>query len=122
MTTSIQLRRLDAGAPGFEREFAALIAFESAQDASVDSTVAAIVADVRARGDEALLEYTSRFDRFAAKSVAALEIPAVEMRAAFEQLPSAQRVALETAAARVRAYHEHQKLSLIHISEPTRPY
>jgi histidinol dehydrogenase len=111
VTTSIQLRRLDAGVPGFEREFAALIAFESAQDASVDSAVAAIVADVRARGDEALLEYTSRFDRFAAKSVAALEIPAADMRAAFEQLPSVQRAALETAAARVRAYHEHQKMA-----------
>ena len=107
----LSLRRLDADAPSFEREFAALIAFEAAQDAAVDAAVARIVADVRARGDEALLDYTNRFDRFAAKSAAALEIPATEMRAAFAGLPAAQRNALETAAARVRAYHEHQKMT-----------
>ena len=105
------LRRLDSEAPGFERELAALIAFESAQDAAVDSVVAAIVADVRVRGDAALLEYTAKFDRFSASSAAALEIPASEMRAAFAALPSTQRTALETAASRVRAYHEHQKLT-----------
>ncbi len=105
------LRRLDSEAPGFERELAALTAFESAQDAAVDSAVAAIVADVRVRGDAALLEYTAKFDRFSASSAAALEIPASEMRAAFAALPSTQRTALETAASRVRAYHEHQKLT-----------
>ena len=111
MTTPLVLRRLNADAPDFEREFAALIAFETAQDPAVDATVAKIVADVRARGDVALVEYTNRFDRFAPASAAALEIPAMEMRAAFESLPSAQRAALETCAARVRAYHEHQKMA-----------
>jgi histidinol dehydrogenase len=72
--TTLVLRRLDATAPGFDRELAALTAFESAQDAEVDATVARIVADVRARGDTALLEYTAEFDRVAASSVAALEI------------------------------------------------
>jgi histidinol dehydrogenase len=105
------LRRLDADAPGFERELAALIAFESAQDAAVDLAVATIVADVRVRGDAALLEYTAKFDRFSVSSASALEIPASEMRAAFAALPATQRTALETAAARVRAYHEHQKMA-----------
>ena len=109
--TPLVLRRLDAAAPGFEREFAALIAFEAAQDPAIDVAVAAIVADVRARGDAALLEYTAKFDRMTVPSASALEIPAAEMRAAFEGLPAPQRAALETAAARIRAFHEHQKLA-----------
>ena len=109
--TPLVLRRLDAAAPGFEREFAALIAFEAAQDPAIDVAVAAIVADVRARGDAALLEYTAKLDRMTVPSASALEIPAAEMRAAFEVLPAPQRAALETAAARIRAFHEHQKLA-----------
>ena len=104
------VRRLDATAPGFERELAAVIAFESAQDAAIDAAVAAIVGDVRARGDAALLEYTAKLDRFSVSLASELEIPAREMRVAFEALPSAQRAALETAAARIRAYHTHQKM------------
>ena len=63
MSAPIAWRRLDADAPGFEREFAALSSFEAAQDPAIDAAVAAIVADVRTRGDAALLEYTARFDR-----------------------------------------------------------
>ena len=118
MNAPLALRRLDAAAPGFEREFAALTAFEAAQDPTVDAAVAAIVADVRARGDAALLECTSKFDRHAPASAAALEIPAAEMRAAFEGLSSAHRAALESAAARIRAYHEHQKLASWSYREP----
>jgi histidinol dehydrogenase len=107
---ALAVRRLDSRSAEFERELAALIAFEMAQDPAVDAAVARIVADVRARGDAALLEYTAQFDRVRAASVAALEIPAAELRAAFEALPSAQRAALETATARIRAFHERQKL------------
>jgi len=110
-TAALTIRRLDSIAPRFDEDFAALIAFEAAQDPAVDAAVATIVADVRARGDAALLEYTARFDRLPATSVAALEIGAAEMRAAFDGLPDAQRAALRTAAARVRAYHERQKLA-----------
>ena len=110
MSAPLRLRQLDAKAPGFEREFAALIAFEAAQDPAVDAAVATIVADVRARGDAALLEYTGRFDRMAVASAAALEIKPAEMQAAFTALPADQRAALETAAARIRAYHDRQKL------------
>ena len=111
MKSSLSLRRLSAEAPDFEREIAALIAFEAAQDPAVEAAVAAIVPDVRARGDAALLECTAKFDRYTAASAAGLEIPAAEMRAAFEALPSAQRAALETAATRIRAYHERQKMA-----------
>ena len=104
------LRRLDSAAPGFDRELAALIAFEAAQDPAIDATVARIIADVRARGDAALLDYTAQFDRLQASSVAALEISAAELRHAFAALPAGQRTALETAAARIRAFHERQKI------------
>jgi histidinol dehydrogenase len=112
------LRRLDSAARGFDAELAALIAFEAAQDPAVDATVAAVVADVRARGDVALLYYTARFDRLPVPSVAALEITAAEMRHAFEALPADQRTALETAATRVRAYHERQKMASWSYREP----
>jgi histidinol dehydrogenase len=85
------------------------LAFEASQDESVDRVTAGILADVRTRGDAALLEYTRRFDRVPAESVQALEIPKDSWHAALEALPTAQRKALEAAAARVRAYHEHQR-------------
>lgn len=107
---SLSLRRLDSSAPGFDREFSKLIAFEAAQDPEVDARVASIVADVRARGDAAVLDYTAQFDRLQVASVAALEIPAHAMQAAFDGLPADQRDALQVAAARVRSYHERQKL------------
>lgn len=103
------LRRLDSGAPGFDREFAALTTFEAAQDPAVDAVVARIIDDVRARGDAALLEYTARFDRVTVPSAAALEIPRAEMKRALEALPPEPRAALETAATRIRAFHERQK-------------
>ena len=84
--TVLELRRLDTSNPGWEQQLDALIAFEAAQDPSIDTTVAAIVADIRARGDAALLEYTVKFDRMRAPSVAALTITATEMRAAFKSL------------------------------------
>jgi histidinol dehydrogenase len=109
MSAPLALRRLDARAPAFEREFAALTAFEAAQDPAVDAAVAAIVADVRLRGDAALVECTARFDGMRVAVAAELEIRPAEMRAAFDALPGEQRIALETAAARIRAFHERQK-------------
>jgi histidinol dehydrogenase len=100
---------LDTRAAGFDASLDALIRFEAAQDAQIDATVASIVADVRARGDAALLEYTRRLDAIAADSVAALEIPAAAMRDAHAALPADQRDALGVAATRIRAYHAMQK-------------
>ena len=108
---ALVLRRLDSSAPTFDVDLAALIAFEAAQDPAVDAAVAAIVADVRSRGDAALLDYTKRFDRLAAASVSELEISADEMRAAFDALRDDERAALGAAAKRIRAYHERQKMS-----------
>ena len=102
------MRVLDSRQPDFDAQFAALVAVDTAGDREIDRVAAAIVDDVKARGDAALLEYTNRFDRLQAQSVTALEIGAAEMQAALDALPVEQRVALETAARRIRAYHEHQ--------------
>ena len=104
------IRRYDAASPAFAQQLAALVAFEAGQDPAVDAAVAAIVADVRARGDVAVLEYTARFDRVRAASVAELEIGARQMADAYAGLPARAREALEFAAARVRAFHERQKI------------
>jgi histidinol dehydrogenase len=104
----IAIKRLAAGAPDFADRLNELLAFESAQDPQVESTVAAILADVKKRGDAALLEYTKRFDRVDARSAAELEISSDDMQRALKVLPAVPRAALETAAARVRSYHERQ--------------
>ncbi len=103
------LRRLATADAGFPEALDALIAFEAAQDPAIDATVAAIIADVRARGDVAVLEYTRRFDRLEASGLAELEIRADHMREAFDVLPVGQRDALSAAATRVRTFHERQK-------------
>ena len=102
------LKRLKSSDPQFAAQLAALLAFESAQDPAIDATVAGILADVRQRGDAAVLEYTRRFDRLQATSVAQLEFTRDEMQRALAALNPAQRNALEQAAARVRTYHEKQ--------------
>ena len=104
----IALKRLASSAPDFAVRLAALLAFEAAQDPQIDSAVAAILADVKQRGDAALLDYTKRFDRVTAGSAAELEIGRAELQRALDGLPATQRAALETAAARVRGYHERQ--------------
>ena len=105
----LELRRLDTRAADFAPALEALIAFEAAQDPAVDAAVAAIVADVRARGDAALLDYTRRFDRMDVRSMAELTLAPAEMARAHAAVPAAQRDALQAAAARIRAYHERQK-------------
>ncbi|MEP7062651.1 MAG: histidinol dehydrogenase [Betaproteobacteria bacterium] len=105
----LAVRRLDTAFPGYDAALEELIAFEVAQDAGIDAAVATIVAAVRERGDAAVLQYTKRFDKLAAKSVAELEICADALRAAYESIGAAERDALTAAAARIRAFHEHQR-------------
>jgi len=103
------MRRLATTQADFDARLGELLAFESAQDPKVDAAVAAILADVKARGDAAVLEYTMRFDGVTAATLAELEIPRAEQQAALQRIPAARRSALETAAARVRDYHERQR-------------
>lgn len=105
----IQMRKLDSTDPDFSAQLNAVLAFEAGEDDAIDSAAARILADVKTRGDGAVLDYTNQFDRLDAGSVAALEIGRDELQAALNQLSPARRAALQTAAERVRAYHERQK-------------
>ncbi len=104
----MNIKRLSTKQADFDTQLNQLLAFEETADEKLEATVASILADVKRRGDTALLEYTQRFDRLSVSSTAALELPQAELRAAFEGLPAAQRTALEQAAQRVTAYHRKQ--------------
>jgi histidinol dehydrogenase len=111
-------RRLSSRDADFEARLAALLAFEGAQDDAVDRDTAAILDAVRARGDEALLEFTQRFDRWAPRDAAQLDVSMDEARSALERLPAAVRDALELAAGRIRGYHERQRQESWRVEEP----
>ena len=104
----MKIPRLSSQQADFDVQLGKLLAFETTQDEKLEGVVAGILADVRIRGDAAVIEYTQRFDRLPVKHAAELEIPKSELRAAFDGLPSAQRRALEQAAQRVTAYHQKQ--------------
>lgn len=105
---SSQIRRLSTEEANFAEQFRALLAYEEQRDPHVEGAVADIIHAVRKRGDEALLEFTEKFDRVKAASAAELEIGQEELKRAFDTLDPAQKAALEVAAKRVRAFHEHQ--------------
>jgi len=100
---------LSTAQPDFDAALQARLQWSADTDAAIEQRVADILADVRARGDAAVLHYTQRFDALTAPDMKALELTQAELQAAFESLPVAQRQALQSAAARVRAYHEAQK-------------
>ncbi len=111
MTVNIDIRRFSSTDDDFDDKLKALLAFETAQDDSVDEVVANILKDVKKRGDAAVLEYTNRFDKTSATDLAELEISQAELIAALNGLPVDQREALQVAADRVRIYHEKQLMS-----------
>ena len=105
---SVRIRHLDSTAPDFEAAFGQLQHWSADTDAAIESRVTEILADVRRRGDAAVLECTARFDGVQVARVADLEIGADELLAALAGIPEAQRTALQAAAGRVRRYHERQ--------------
>jgi histidinol dehydrogenase len=109
---AVQIRTLDSTDDGFTQQLHALLAFEAATDDAIETAVAQILADVKKRGDAAVLEYTNRFDRVNAASMAAFDLSQGELQAALDSLPAAQRAALQTAAERIRSFHERQKQEL----------
>jgi histidinol dehydrogenase len=111
MSAEIKLRRFSSTDADFDSKLKALLAFETAQDDNIDEVVAGILKDVKKRGDAAVMEYTNRFDKTNANSIAELEIPQSELVAALNGLPTEQREALKAAADRVRSYHEKQLMA-----------
>ncbi|WP_019558742.1 histidinol dehydrogenase [Thioalkalivibrio sp. ALE12] len=104
------IARLDTQQPDFDQALEHLLSWESVADTGVRDAVDEILGAVRAEGDAAVLRYTAKFDRLDRPAVADLEIPHERLRAALESIPPEQRSALETAAARIRQYAEHQKM------------
>jgi histidinol dehydrogenase len=109
----MKIKRLNSSDANFKATLMASLSLPSADDNAIDTTVMAILADVKARGDAAVLDYTKRFDRLSsantAKSVADLEIARGDLEQAYLQLPPEQKNALDIAASRVRVYHEQQR-------------
>ena len=98
---------LNATDPNFEVEFQTLLSAKREDSPDVDQVVADIIADVRARGDEALLEYTERFDRLTLTQET-LRLSDDEIAAEIQKVAPQDRTALKLAAGRIRAYHAEQ--------------
>ncbi len=104
-----EIRQLSTTDSDFQQQLDQLLAWESVSDGAVNSTVNEIIANIRQRGDQALLEYTNRFDGWHAATAADLEVPLARLEQAWNTLPEAQQAALKHAAERIRIYHEKQK-------------
>ena len=105
----MKLRRLNSSDAVFKEQLNSLLSNTDEPTVEISRTVESILADVRIRGDEALLEYTNRFDDRDA-SLDEIEIPAAELEVALAAIPTELREGLEHAASRVREYHERQKM------------
>lgn len=101
--------RLDAAQSDFNERLDALLAWESVSDANVAGVVNDILREIKARGDEALVEYTNRFDRRQVASVDELVVKPEQLQEALQSISSEQRDALHVAAERIRQYHQHQR-------------
>lgn len=112
------IARLDSASPDFGARLRALLHYDAGQDAAIEGTVANILADIRSRGDAALVELTARLDKVDVERAAELEVPTAELRRALDSLPAEQRDALHSAADRIRAFHERQLSASWSYAEP----
>ncbi|MBL4638216.1 MAG: histidinol dehydrogenase, partial [Proteobacteria bacterium] len=105
----VEVKRLNSSDDGFQQQLETLLAWEAVSDTAINDTVKDILAQVKKNGDAAVLDFSRRFDRVKANSLADLEISLERAQQALESIPEEQRQALQAAAERVRSYHEHQK-------------
>ncbi len=96
--------------PDFYKRLDEILAWEASIDGDIAKVVVDILVDVKKRGNAAVLEYTNKFDRMSLTDASELEINKTQLQQALESIDATQREALETAAARIRAYAQHQKL------------
>lgn len=115
---SIKLQRLHHGSSSFEADFESLLAAEAGWELTLENDVRAIIDEVRSRGDEALVEYTRRFDNWTVSGPEQLELPPARIEQAWEAIAPEQREALSAAARRVSAFHEHQRQDSWTYEEP----
>ncbi len=107
---TIDIKRLNSQSADFWQQLKDLQAWESESDEAVLQSVNAIIKDVRARGDAALIELTAKFDDLQVDSMCQLEMPLSRLAQAYDGLPGAERDALDQAAERIRSYAQHQKM------------
>ncbi|MBL79146.1 MAG: histidinol dehydrogenase [Nitrosomonadaceae bacterium] len=103
-----KIKRLSSTDLEFTKALKEITSFKDTQNLEINKTVSEILADVKERGDEAVLEYTCQFDELNAASVSKLEIPREELMSALNSLPAIQREALEQATKRIRDFHKKQ--------------
>ncbi|MFO8045141.1 MAG: histidinol dehydrogenase [Halomonas sp.] len=108
-TASTGIARLSTADANFEDRLSSLLAWEGVSDTSVQHRVDEIIAAVKCRGDDALVEISNRLDRLSVTSMAELTLSPERLRQAYDELPAVQREALAQAAERIRLYHERQK-------------
>ncbi|WP_339642768.1 histidinol dehydrogenase [uncultured Porticoccus sp.] len=113
----ISILQLSTADSCFDDRLTELLAWENVSDQNVEQIVGDILAAVRQRGDQALIEFTNRFDARDVGDVGELEIPPDVVFGALADLPAAERDALELAAERIRRYHQHQKQASWHYRE-----
>lgn len=104
----VQVKQLNSKDKNFNHDLQQLLSFENATEASIDSTVAQILNEIKTRGDEALLEYTRQFDWVNIQSTADLELTQTQLQQSLSSLPADQLRALKLAAERIKNYHEKQ--------------
>jgi histidinol dehydrogenase len=110
MSSELKVKRLNSEDAGFKETLLSSLSLPMADDAAIDAVVVSVLAQVKAKGDAAVLDFTKQFDRLDVTSVAELEISKEELEQAYRQLSTEQKNALDIAAQRVRAYHERQKI------------
>jgi histidinol dehydrogenase len=113
-----EIKQLSTASDDFWQQLDALLAWESVSDTAVNDTVNQIISDIRTKGDDALLDFTNRFDRWQAQSANDLEIPLSRLEEAWNAIPAEQQQALELSANRIRAYAEHQITDSWSYTEP----
>jgi histidinol dehydrogenase len=113
----MSIRRLSSVSANFSVDLNNLLAWESVSDPLVAQTVAAIISDVRLKGDAAVIEYTNRFDRRDLKSIDDIKISSDDLARALASITVEQLEALNVAAKRVQDYHEHQRQDSWQFSE-----
>ena len=110
MSAEVKVKRLNSKDAGFKETLLSSLSLPMADDQAIDAAVVNILAQVKSEGDAAVLSFTKQFDRLNVSSVTELEISQEELKKAYEGLSAEQKNALNIAAQRVRAYHEHQKI------------
>ena len=108
--SDLNITKLDASSADFDQQLQQLLAWDETDDRDIHQRVLDIIADVRKNGDKAVIDYTNRFDHRNITQAGELELSKETLKSAWEKLPVDQAQALQTAADRIRAYAEHQKM------------